>query len=89
MNEKFLNNLKFYTEDGKFNYAAYLLSDSNDVSIKVAKYSGDDKVDLIENAEFGYCSLIKATENVLNKLDIENITKTEVTSTVRKEKKIC
>ncbi|MDD2481467.1 MAG: ATP-binding protein [Lutispora sp.] len=50
--------------------------------------TGDDKVDLIENAEFGYCSLIKATENTLNKLDIENVTKTEITSTVRKEKRL-
>lgn len=34
------------------------------VKIK-CKSSSADKVDLIENAEFGYCSLIKATENVL------------------------
>ncbi len=32
----------------------------------------NDKVDLIENAEFGYCSLIKATENILSRLDIED-----------------
>jgi ATP-dependent DNA helicase RecG len=88
LNEKFLNNLELYTEENKFNYAAYLLADDNGISMKVAKYSGTDKVDLIENAEFGYCSLIKATENILNKLDIENITKTEITSTVRKEKRL-
>ena len=33
----------------------------------------NDKVDLIENAEFGYCSLIKATENILSRLDIEDL----------------
>ena len=48
----------------------------------------NDKVDLIENAEFGYCSLIKATENILSRLDIENITKTEITSSLRKEKRL-
>lgn len=32
--------------------------------------------------------MIKATENILNRLDIENITKTEITSTVRKEKRL-
>ncbi|HEY5556618.1 MAG TPA: ATP-binding protein [Acetobacterium sp.] len=88
LNDKFLNNLELYTEDNKFNYAAYLLADENGISMKVAKYSGVDKVDLIENAEFGYCSLIKATENILNKLEIENITKTKITSTVRKEKRL-
>ena len=87
LNERFLNNLELYTEENKLNYAAYLLADDNGISMKVAKYSGTDKVNLIENAEFGYCSLIKATDNILNKLDIENITKTEITSTVRKEKR--
>ena len=43
---------------------------------------------MIENAEFGYCSLIKATENILSKLDIENVTKAEITKTLRKEKRI-
>ena len=43
---------------------------------------------MIENAEFGYCSLIKATENILSKLDIENVIKTEITKTLRKEKRI-
>ena len=72
LNDKFLSNLELYTEDGKLNYAAYLLADENGISMKVAKYSGTDKVDLIENAEFGYCSLIKATENILSRLDIED-----------------
>ena len=88
LNDKFLSNLELYTEDGKLNYAAYLLADENGISMKVAKYSGTDKVDLIENAEFGYCSLIKATENILSRLDIENITKTQITSTLRKEKRL-
>jgi predicted HTH transcriptional regulator len=85
LNEKFLSNLELLNDDNKLNYAAYLLADENGISIKVAKYSGFDKVDLIENAEFGYCSLIKSTESILNKLEIENSTKTKITSTVRKE----
>ena len=88
LNDRFLNNLELYTEENKFNYAAYLLADENGISMKVAKYSGTDKVELIENAEFGYCSLIKATENILNKLDIENITLAEITTTTRKEKRL-
>lgn len=59
LNQRFANSLELLTPDGKYNYIAYLLADENGVSIKVAKYAGADKVDLIENEEYGYCSLIK------------------------------
>ncbi len=88
LNQQFAQNLELLTENKKYNYAAYLLADENGVSIKVAKYLGKDKVDLIENAEYGYCSLIKATKNVLDKLNIENITQTKITSKERKEKRL-
>ena len=78
LNEKFANSLELFTPDGKFNYIAYLLADENGVSIKVAKYAGTDKVDLIENEEYGYCSLIKATNQVMEKLKIENSTMAKV-----------
>lgn len=61
LNDRFANSLELLTPEGKYNYIAYLLADENGVSIKVAKYAGEDKVDLIENEEYGYCSLIKAT----------------------------
>ena len=85
LNEKFASNLELLTDDGYYNYVAYLMADSNGVSIKVAKYAGTNKVDLIENNEYGYCSLIKATKRVLEKLEIENKTAALITSTTRKE----
>ena len=88
LNEKFANSLELLTPDGKYNYIAYLLADENGVSIKVAKYAGTDKVDLIENEEYGYCSLIKATNQVMEKLKIENSTMAKVTSTKRIEKNL-
>lgn len=63
LNKKFANSLELLTPEGKYNYIAYLLADENGVSIKVAKYAGTDKVDLIENEEYGYCSLIKSTNH--------------------------
>lgn len=72
LNDNFKRSLELTTEDGKLNYVAYLLADENNNSIKVAKYSSLDRCDLIENNEYGYCSLIKATKSVLAKLDIEN-----------------
>lgn len=88
LNEKFANSLELLTPDGKYNYIAYLLADENGVSIKVAKYAGTDKVDLIENEEYGYCSLIKATNQIMEKLKIENSTMAKVTSTKRIEKNL-
>ncbi len=84
INDSFLENLDLYTPDHRFNYVAYLLADVNSVSIKVAKYAGKTKVDLIENEEYGYCSLIKATEQVLNKLEIENKTYTKITGKAKR-----
>lgn len=72
LNDNFKRTLELLTDDGKYNYVAYLLADENGNSIKVAKYSSLDRCNLIENNEYGYCSLIKATKSVLSKLDIEN-----------------
>lgn len=88
LNERFAESLDLLTEDGKFNYVAYLLADSNGTSIKIAKYAGTDKVDLIENEEYGYCSLIKATKSVLDRLDIENRTFAKITSKERVERRL-
>ena len=85
LNKRFASNLELLTEDGKYNYVAYLMADENATSIKVAKYAGTDKINLIENNEYGYCSLIKATKKVLEKLEVENKTAALITSTTRKE----
>ena len=72
LNENFKRTLELLTDEEKYNYVAYLLADENGNSIKVAKYSSLDRCDLIENNEYGYCSLIKATKSVLAKLEVEN-----------------
>lgn len=83
--ENFEKQLDFYTADGKYNYVAYLLADENRVSIKVAKYAGPDVDELIENYEFGYCSLVKATHRVLEKFITENKIFAKITYPERKE----
>jgi len=82
--DEFLQNLDLYTAENKLNYVGYLLADVNSISIKVAKYSGKDKCDLIENEEYGFCSLAKATQRVLDKLDIENRTFTKITGNAKR-----
>lgn len=88
LNEQFAKNLELLTKEGDYNYAAYLLSDRNGCSIKLGKYQGTDRVDLIENQEFGYCSLIKATKAILDRLDIENKTFTQITAKERQEQRM-
>lgn len=83
--DNFEKQLDFFTTDGKYNYVAYLLADENRVSIKVAKYVSDDVDELMENYEFGYCSLIKATYRVLEKFITENKIYAKLTYPERKE----
>ena len=87
LNEQFAKNLELLNEDGDYNYVGYLLADNNTISVKVAKYSGNDRVNLIQNEEYGFCSLIKATKAVLDKIELENITFTKITSKERLEKR--
>jgi len=54
LNDNFTRNLELLTEDGKYNYVAYLLADDNGMSIKFAKYSSKDRVDLIVNEEYSF-----------------------------------
>lgn len=51
----------------------------------MAKYWGKDRIHLIESNEYGYCSLIKATKSVLDKLDLENKTASTITSKERRD----
>jgi predicted HTH transcriptional regulator len=88
LNDNFAKNLELLTKDGKYNYAAYLIADNNNISIKVAKYVGTDRVDLVESNEYGYCSLIKATKAVLDKIELENRTLTQITSKERLEERL-
>lgn len=70
----FLKNQDLFTEDGKYNYAAYLMADHNGTSIKVARFRGTEKLDIVERNEFGRCCLIKSALNVLERLNVANTT---------------
>lgn len=86
--DNFERQLNFYTNDGRYNYIAYLLSDDNSVSIKVAKYTGDDVDELEEYYEYGFCSLIKATDRVLEKFKSENKVFAKITYPKRNEQQM-
>ena len=85
LGKAFAKNLELLTEDGSFNYAGYLLADKNNTSIKVAKYSGTTRTDLIESNEYGHECLVKATKQVIDKITVENRTITKITSKERQQ----
>ncbi|MFA6707537.1 MAG: ATP-binding protein, partial [Sphaerochaetaceae bacterium] len=70
----FLRNLGLYTEDDRYNYAAYLMADNNGNSVKVARFRGTEKLDILERNEFGRGCLIKSAYQVLDKLEVVNST---------------
>ena len=85
LGKAFAKNLELLTEDGAFNYAGYLLADKNNTSIKVAKYSGTTRTDLIESNEYGHECLVKATKQVIDKIAVENRTATKITAKERQQ----
>lgn len=70
--ENFLSNLGLLTDDGKYNYNAYLLSDSNSVPIPVARYEDDDRQDLLEAKECGFKSILTSSNEILNMVEAYN-----------------
>ena len=56
--DNFLRNTGLLTKKGTFNYIADILSDNNGVSIKVVRFKGKDKTEMISRNEFGYKCLL-------------------------------
>ncbi len=88
LNDRFMENLELLTPEGQANYAAYLLADDNGVSVQVAKYADMTRVDLIENRDFGRCSLVKALKGVLERMDVENTIYTKIGFPLREEREM-
>lgn len=87
-NDTFLSNLGFYTTDKKLNLMAELLSDNNDFSIKVVKFKGKDKTEIINRNEFGFKCLLLAVDQVLTLIESYNETKVSLNSHQRYEEKL-
>ena len=85
LNDNFLQNLDLLTSEVKYNYNAFLLADENNVSIKLVKYLGTNKMDLVENQEYGYRCIITATQRILDRLDAENTVYAKIEYKGRKE----
>jgi predicted HTH transcriptional regulator len=56
----FARNMGLLTKSGAYNYIAETLSDSNNCSIKVVRFKGTDKQEMISRNEYGYKCLLVA-----------------------------
>lgn len=90
INEKtFDSNYNLTNRSGKYNILAGLLADENDVSIKIVRFAGTTKSELIEKSEYGYNCLLMAIDKVIARLDVINITKSVLDgSATRKDKRL-
>lgn len=86
--ETFKYNLNLVTSDNKYNLMADILSDNNTYSIKVVKFSGVDKINLVKRNEYGYKCLILAIQQVLDYIEALNETFVNMDWTIRKETKL-
>lgn len=80
--------LNFLLNNDEFNYLAYLLSDQNSLVINVGKFKGSDVFDLKELHSYSNQSLIKTTFEILDYIENQNITYTEIKSPTRVEQKL-
>ena len=72
--DTYKRNLSLYTEDGKYNLLAQLLSDNSHMPVRVAIFSGRTKADNMYSVrEFGYQCLLYSLDDVLRYGDVLNI----------------
>lgn len=72
--ETFKKNLGLYTEDGKYNILAQLLSDNSHIPIRVSIFDGTTKAsNLFSVREFGYDCILYSLDEILRYGDVLNI----------------
>lgn len=86
--EEFYGNYGLLTREGKFNINAYLLSDNNDISMKVVKFDGIDKSVMSKRTEYGSKCLLLSLDEIAEYFNSINDTVVDVTGIRRGESKL-
>lgn len=73
--ETFERNTGLLTSDGKYNVLAEILSDFNDCSIKVVRFAGKDKQNMIIRNEYGYKCMLLAMQQAYQYVESLNETR--------------
>ncbi len=83
--DEFYGNYGLLNRENKYNVNAYLMSDSNDISIKVVVFEGDNKSVMSQRTEYGRKCLLISISEVLDYFYSINVTKVDVTGPQRIE----
>ena len=87
-NERLYSSYGLRNSEGLFNIMAFVLSDQNNFSIKVVRFSGKDKSVMSERTEYGGRCLLTSLEQVLLYAKAINTTKVNLSGGQRREKEL-
>ena len=83
--DEFYSNYGLFNRENEYNINAYLMSDNNDVSIKVVVFDGDNKSVMSKRTEYGKKCLLLSISEVLEYFSSINTTRVDVNGSYRKE----
>lgn len=83
--KEFYTNYGLLNRDGSFNMNAYLLSDNNEISIKVVVFEGIDKSVMSKRTEYGNRCLLISISEVMQYFETINITNVNLERSTRDE----
>jgi len=84
--DTFVLNAGLLTKKGTFNYLGDILSDNNNVSIKVVRFKGKDKMEMISRNEFGYKCLLLSMKSAYDYVSALDEVRVDLdTDMIRKE----
>ena len=87
--ETFEKTLKLKTKDNKYNIMAYILSDQNDIPVRVSVFSGIDKsAPLFSVKEFGNTCIMYSMDKILEYGDAINIIQTDERNRISERKDV-
>lgn len=85
----FAKNMGLLTSNGKYNYLAEILSDNNNCSIKVVRFKGEDKTEMVSRNEFGFKCMLIAMKQAFDFVSSFNETRVDLNRGLeRKELKL-
>ncbi len=81
----FARNMGLLTSEGKYNYIADILSDENSCSIKVVRFKGETKDEMVTRNEFGYKCMLLALKQAFLYVTSINETRVDLKKGVERE----
>lgn len=82
---EFYSNYGLLNRDGKFNMNAYLLSNNNEISLKVVVFEGLDKSVMSKRTEYGSKCLLVSMSEVMQYFETINVTNVNLDGALREE----